>query len=101
MFASAGRSFYRVIDRSHDRNDSGHIMPSRPAIPTLLVLACLLPLTAIAQERSEIPREDGARVPINIFRPGGASCSALALLSPGAGGDENGLPYLADALSRD
>ena len=50
------------------------------------------------QETVLAPRSDGAQVPLRVFTPNTKSCAPLALLSPGAGGSENGLAYLAEGL---
>ncbi len=70
----------------------------------LLCCASLVLLSsAQAQQRVSAPREDGALTPLVVFEPqvAGNSCPPLALISPGAGGTENGLAYIGQALSRD
>lgn len=52
---------------------------------------------ASAQERVSVPRADGHETPLMVYRAGG-SCTNLAVISPGAGGSENGYGYLAQAL---
>lgn len=52
---------------------------------------------ANAQERVSAPRPDGHETPLMVYRSGG-SCANLAVISPGAGGSENGFGYLAQSL---
>lgn len=59
-------------------------------------------LAASAGQPVEVARTDGAQVPLMVYEPASLrGCPPLALLSPGAGGNERGLSYLADALSAD
>ena len=52
-----------------------------------------------AQERLAVTRADGAKVAILDFRPEGADCPPLLILSHGAGGTEQALAWLArDAM---
>ena len=64
----------------------------------LWVFLLVLAPYAKAQESVQVPRQDGAKVPIRVFQPSGQGCSSLALISPGAGGTENGMTYLAEGL---
>ena len=64
----------------------------------LVVLPVCLGLTAFAQETVTSPRPDGAQAPLRIFSPSGQACAPLAIISPGAGGTENGYSYLAEGL---
>jgi pimeloyl-ACP methyl ester carboxylesterase len=69
-----------------------------------LIISALLACTgfASATETISTPRADGAPVPMIVYEPAHANgCPPLALLSPGAGGDERGLRYLGEALSAD
>jgi hypothetical protein len=52
--------------------------------------------TALARQTLTSPRPDGAQTPLRIFTPTGHSCPPLAIISPGAGGTENGYTYLAE-----
>jgi len=64
----------------------------------IALLACAT--ASCAQEKTSTTRADGARVPLTVYEPARAEgCPPLALLSPGAGGDERGLRYLGEALS--
>jgi predicted dienelactone hydrolase len=54
-----------------------------------------------AQEAVKVTRADGAETPLRVYRPASNSsggCAPLALISPGAGGTENGYSYLAEGL---
>jgi dienelactone hydrolase len=68
------------------------------ACASLALLPC-----AHAEQRTTAQREDGAVTPLVVFEPQAASsaCPPLALISPGAGGTENGLAYIGEALSKD
>lgn len=61
---------------------------------TAIALSCL----ACAQQLIQAPRTDGAATPLKVYSPSIAGCPALALISPGAGGNENGYQYLAEGL---
>jgi predicted dienelactone hydrolase len=67
-----------------------------------LGLLCLLVAFPIrfghAQQTLTSPRSDGAQTPLRIFTPSGQACAPLAIISPGAGGTENGYTYLAEGL---
>jgi dienelactone hydrolase len=71
-------------------------------VSSIFVAACLLfggaCLPAHAQQTVTAPRSDGAQTPLRIFAPSGPSCPVLAIISPGAGGTENGYTYLAEEL---
>jgi len=54
-----------------------------------------------AQQLVRVPREDGALTPLRIDSPNSDPCPPLALISPGAGGSENGYRYLAEGLQTD
>jgi predicted dienelactone hydrolase len=56
---------------------------------------------ACAQELVQARREDGRQTPLRVYSPSGDSCAPLALISPGAGGSEDGYTYLANALRED
>jgi predicted dienelactone hydrolase len=71
----------------------------------LAVLALLGAAPAFAGKLAElvhVKRQDGREIALSVYRPDESSaCPALALLSHGAGGDEKGLAYLAEALQAD
>lgn len=70
----------------------------------VLITAALLMTAGAAHARqaTSVTRADGAQTPLTVYQPAHASgCAPLALLSPGAGGDENDLRYLGEALSAD
>jgi dienelactone hydrolase len=54
-----------------------------------------------AQDLVQAPREDGAQTPLRVFIPAANGCAPLALISPGAGGSEDGYKYLAEGLRDD
>ncbi len=63
----------------------------------IVALAQLMP----AQDLVHAPRKDGAETPLRVYEPSSPGCEPLALISPGAGGNENGYKYLAEALRDD
>lgn len=54
-----------------------------------------------AQDLVQAPRVDGAETPMRVYVPAMSGCAPLALISPGAGGSEDGYSYLAKALQED
>lgn len=54
-----------------------------------------------AQQLLQVPREDGAQTTLRVDAPTSGGCAPLALISPGAGGSENGYRYLAEGLQAD
>ena len=56
-----------------------------------------------AQTQVNAARPGGQSTPLLVYAAQGSAvgCPALALISPGAGGSENGYKYLAQALSRE
>jgi predicted dienelactone hydrolase len=65
------------------------------------VLLALLANIACGQELVRVPREDGAETPMRVYASKSGDCAPLALISPGAGGNEDGYKYLAAALRDD
>jgi dienelactone hydrolase len=65
---------------------------------SLGLLMLLAGLPGFSQERIEVPRADGAETPMRVYKPAGAGCAPLAIISHGAGGSENGYQYLAEGL---
>ncbi len=66
-----------------------------------LVLVSAFAATCGAQESAKVARADGAETPLKVYRPASdptQGCAPLALISPGAGGTENGYSYLAEGL---
>jgi len=51
-----------------------------------------------AQQLVQQRRSDGAETPLMVYTPQGSECAPLAVISPGAGGTENGYAYLAEGL---
>ena len=54
-----------------------------------------------AQQLLQVPREDGAQTTLRVYASTSGGCAPLALISPGAGGSENGCRYLAEGLQAD
>jgi dienelactone hydrolase len=52
-------------------------------------------------ESLTLARADGAQVPVRVYGVTADACRGIALISPGAGGSENGLSYIAEALAKD
>ena len=74
------------------------ILPKMAA--ALLALAATV--SGQAAERLEAPRADGASTPLMVYEPAAAkACPPLLLVSHGAGGSEQGLRYVGEALSAD
>ena len=73
----------------------------RAVLRALLVpIACTAACMPVrAQQRVEVPRADGVHTPLRVYWPTGGGCSRLAVISPGAGGTENGYAYLARGLA--
>jgi len=68
-----------------------------------VVLAGWLSVAAslAAQDLVQAPRPDGAFTPLRVYTPYVNGCAPLAIISPGAGGSEDGYSYLAKALRDD
>ncbi|HUA14270.1 MAG TPA: alpha/beta hydrolase [Verrucomicrobiae bacterium] len=56
---------------------------------------------AFGQDLVQAQRADGARTPLRVYAPKSGSCAPLALISPGAGGSEDGYKYLAEGMRDD
>jgi predicted dienelactone hydrolase len=56
---------------------------------------------ACAQQLVQAPRSDGAQTPLRVYSPSNAECAPVALISPGAGGNEDGYKYLAEGMQSD
>ena len=67
------------------------------AVPALL----LMRNSVAAQQLVQAHRSDGTETPLRVYSPTGSGCAPLALISPGAGGSEDGYSYLAKALRDD
>ena len=72
---------------------------SRILFASLLLLAGFTQ-TGCAQELVQAPRADGAQTPLRVYSPSANGCAPLALISPGAGGSEDGYKYLAKGATR-
>lgn len=62
-------------------------------------LAGLAPGLAKGQEAHTLTRADGERVRVVAYAPAPAGCRGLVVLSPGAGGSEQGLAKLGEGLA--
>jgi predicted dienelactone hydrolase len=51
-----------------------------------------------AQQLVQAPREDGVTTPLRVYAPSSDRCAPLAVISPGAGGNEDGYQYLAEGM---
>ncbi len=74
-------------------------MPQRQHRITLTLAVLAAAHTAHAQESAHFPRQDKARVPAMVYAPAGPACRGVAVISPGAGGSEQGSRYLGEAVS--
>lgn len=70
------------------------------AVLSAIYIATLGP-AALAQELVQAPRRDKEQTPLRVYSPSAMGCAPLALISPGAGGSEDGYSYLAKALRDD
>jgi len=69
---------------------------------SLSLAVCLVAAqVALAQQRVLVPRQDGTQTPLRVYAPSNDKCPPLALISPGAGGNENGYSYLAEGMQSD
>ncbi len=75
-------------------------MKSLPGFAAALAFL-LAASTGAAQQLVHVPRQDGAQVPLRVYLPSFSGCAPQALISPGAGGSEDGYQYLAEALHAD
>jgi predicted dienelactone hydrolase len=67
-------------------------------IVAFAVVLLLAGSRAPAQQLVQAAREDGTGTPLRVYAPSNDGCAPLALISPGAGGDENGYQYVAEGL---
>ena len=67
----------------------------------LLSIAFLISACCWGQQLVQVSRADGAQTPLRVYSSGANRCAPLALISPGAGGSEDGYKYLAKALQED
>ncbi len=67
----------------------------------LMAIGLLISSGCWAQQAVQVPRGDGTQTPLRVYSPSGNGCAPLALISPGAGGSEDGYKYLAKALQED
>ncbi|MGA7751754.1 MAG: hypothetical protein WCB05_02955 [Candidatus Sulfotelmatobacter sp.] len=72
--------------------------------PKTALVACFLAVVtqvACGQQLVQAPRSDGAQTPLRVYSPSNAGCAPLAVISPGAGGNEDGYKYLAVGMRED
>lgn len=72
-----------------------------PLRRVVTALGCLLGATAVAtaEEAVSLTREDGRPLPVIAYAPKSTPCRGVALISPGAGGSEQGYRFLGEGLS--
>ncbi len=75
-------------------------MRARTFVLTFAWLAAFLQI-GLGQELVKASRQDGAETPLRVYSPSSPGCAPLALISPGAGGSENGYRYLAEGMRDD
>ncbi|MHB1313751.1 MAG: hypothetical protein ACYC3L_17160, partial [Gemmatimonadaceae bacterium] len=71
------------------------------ALSTVVGLALAMPAPLAGQETISLPRADGVSLRLKVFAAASGACRGIAILSHGGGGSEEGLGYLARALSED
>lgn len=64
-----------------------------------LLLSLFLSNLSAARELVKVTREDKHQVAMQVYQPKDKTCEAVAIISHGAGGSENGYEYLAEFLS--
>ncbi len=67
----------------------------------VMLSACVMACSYLssAQELVQSPRADGATTPLRVYAAASTTgCAPLALISPGAGGSEDGYSYLAKGM---
>ena len=72
-------------------------MSSRNVQLVLGAVGLALSLPGAAQELVNVPRADGAKTALRVYSAA-KDCALLAVISPGAGGTEEGYAYLANGL---
>lgn len=68
---------------------------------TFIAMVGALVATASAQQIERVRRADGAETALKVYVPARSGCTPLAVISPGAGGTENGYAYLAKGMQQD
>jgi predicted dienelactone hydrolase len=66
------------------------------------LIGMLIPIFSVgvaAKEAVSLVRQDQKAVPIISYAPKSSVCHGIAIISPGAGGSENGYEYLGEAMS--
>ncbi len=68
-------------------------------ISSALLFTTLLTITACAQDTVHMKRADGADTALKVFTSSQSGCAPVAVISPGAGGTENGYAYLGRGMA--
>ena len=76
-------------------------MRYRRAVIYSALLCSLWSSLAFGQELIKAARADGVQIPMRVYSPSTEGCAAIAIISPGAGGSEDGYSYLAKGLQED
>lgn len=74
-------------------------MSNRICFISLAVMLVALATSALGQEKESITRQDKKAVPIMAYQSKLAQCRGIAIVSPGAGGSEQGYAYLGEKMS--
>lgn len=80
--------------------DCAAMLRSWAGVCLALISLSLFATRASGEESQPLVRADGAPVPVRVYGVPVNSCRGIAVISPGAGGTEKGLKYIAEALSR-
>jgi alpha-beta hydrolase superfamily lysophospholipase len=80
---------------------SSTCMPFKSVVSALIAAALMgvAPACAVAREALTLTRADGQPVAAMVYRPQRPVCRGIAMISPGAGGSEQGYAYLGEGLS--
>ncbi|MFZ6800569.1 alpha/beta hydrolase family protein [Undibacterium sp. Di24W] len=63
------------------------------------ILVSIFSFGVAAKDAVSLVRQDQKTVPVISYAPKSAVCHGIAIISPGAGGSENGYEYLGEAMS--
>ncbi len=66
---------------------------------TTVAFLLATPGTTAAQEALSLMRQDQQRVPATAYAPRTPTCQGIAMISPGAGGSEDGYRYLGEVMA--
>jgi predicted dienelactone hydrolase len=81
-----------------DIPDGDSSMTSFRAAIAALAVSLFSAATTHSQQLVQTPRADGATTPLRVYAANVQGCAPLVLISPGAGGSEDGYKYLADGM---